>query len=803
MKKLKIFMSLFIILSLLFGMFLPTGIIAEDGELDDDSEWLDEIHETSILGDYHNTVFSKFHFNGLLMGKVDDLFTKDIAEINREILVGTSTKYSIFDRFGYGVYFIPYYGESTFDMGVVDYIYSAWDQDKLDKLNIKDIFRNSPTYLGTTAYKGRYAVLSNELVKQGMVDTRVTAQNDAISTSIAALHGNNYLRISEVFFSIVNVLMSSELFDAIFDVVESLERSSVWGFAIKPTIIFLLTIAVAAFILTLARHGRKFALGSESAKEFVIRFFGGLLSLGLIYAMIANPIGLNNAVRTLVNGTDIIIGQTISLTGVGGASSSDIKESVLKSEVYETAIFEPWIHGMFGKRENGEWYDYDHLYTQYASVSEDKKYPQSHDDSHTAKEDGTKTYDSAGMTGDVWVDLGGGKQERNWAAFILSCSTKYHIANDLGQDPEAFNIDEVSFPVSRLSANNKNIYGDDFRWIDAMLNISPEYGTDGVVIPSYTDSRKYDQHFVSGGLQALWRTALLIMLMPPILEKLFAFLNLVIITFKLIFFSLLDLFKENKLIEAWNDFKTNFGKYIVASIKLLALCMIYVQLVGGDFKTQIIFIIVAGAFNIATFNDVKNTARSIRTGAQFLFTEDSTKVNRQLVKDEYTRYMDRPDVKSETKKQRWSGPDDDIYEIGKSEILLNSVSGDPIAHAKNEYLNRTGKVIGHADKNTIFVQFVMPDHTAIVVLNSEQCQWTHKGVFGSGSEKIEFAVGDTVRVLDIVADESKKLFKGRVGTIIAADSDAERYTVEFTIGDNNKRVADFNANELTPATPTE
>ena len=550
-------------------------------------------------------------------------------EINEEILKSTvkgkSTNrktYSLYDRFGPRLQFVDYYGERESQIQLFDHIVSYGMQDKLSDLELKDLKYEAPVYLSSTVYKNRPRVLTSEQVKAGFQDPRVTQfETNSLGQRLVLIHSNILLSIASTITNFVTFLAGTKFLVFIKDTFDYIVTTEFWTVALKESVLYIMILSMSFFVFSLVKYALGYAKGNASARGFIQRFLIGALSVGLVYAMIVAPLKVNKIIYNLTTSVDQIFDESFNMAKVNNpvVSSSD-STNVKEATIWETTLFKPWVEGTFNA-------DYDDLYTQYSDKSEKHKMKQSYTPKHDAKGLKEPFYDSATLTGDIQVDRGGGKVEKNWAAFAYSTLSKYHIGQeyydktkDLGDKTkkETDDKDSTLFPQAMTTANDKNLYADTFRWIDAKMNISPQYMLNDEKVDSYNDSNQFETHYYKAGWKMLINSLLLLCLLPVLIARLRAFLRLMITVVKIIVYSIKELFVDGSGISVlWSDFKENFLEYIFRAIQLNILIVLYSILVGADnILASIVFVILSFVMTNTTpmdiLNIVKDTGRKVQ-----------------------------------------------------------------------------------------------------------------------------------------------------------------------------------------------
>ena len=94
------------------------------------------------------------------------------------------------------------------------------------------------------------------------------------------------------------------------------------------------------------------------------------------------------------------------------------------------------------------------------------------------------------------------------------------------------------------TANNPDTLADTFRIVDAQMDISPQYYASGSEINSYKNAHKLETHFYKESSIMLVNAGLLLFLVPVLYKKIMSFIMLMITIIKMIYCTLLELFKE-------------------------------------------------------------------------------------------------------------------------------------------------------------------------------------------------------------------------------------------------------------------
>ena len=343
-----------------------------------------------------------------------------------------------------------------------------------------------------------------------------------------------------------------------------------------------------------------------------MRFLVGFIGLGIIFCSTANPSNFNNIMLGVATAMDRVFESSLasSLEGdeVAGVSNSDI---VTEAVLWKTCIFNAWCRGQFEGRE------YDELYTTYANLDEGQSaMPQSN--STESGSDSTPYYNSAESTGDVFVPIGNGVEVRNWAAYLYSCGSKYHIDSTIDEEYELPEV--IEYPVATTTFSNRAVFADTFRVIDAQMDISPQYYNDGTQVNNYIKSKGINPEFFSQSAIMLVNSALLMLIIPPVFKKLKNFVLMIILTIQSIYFTIIELFKPDTGFRDLSDnFKKSIGGYFVGSVQTYIILILYMNFVDKGFVWALVYVILCLTvlgFNLQdakrAIGEVKNTYYMIK-----------------------------------------------------------------------------------------------------------------------------------------------------------------------------------------------
>ena len=527
--------------------------------------------------------------------------------------------YSLYELFGADLHWYRYIGESTCTPGLLDHIWSGVTQNKTSELiSFDTINYSSLVYLSCQVYEGRPKVLTTADIQNGYKDPRVGRD---ILGGYTYVLGSIQMTICKYINSFVAFLMGHEVLDKVTEIFTLIETSDMWTDVFKPVVFIIISFCMIAFIASLAGKAIRYAKnGSSSMREAINRFLIGFLCLIILLGSVAKPESFNDVILKTVTFVDQIFEASLSKT-LSGDEVIDVTNDdlVVEAVLWKTGIFNAWCRGQFDGKE------YNELYTQYAKLGKSKnkkKMAQSYDKPDANSLSGDPVFNSAEATGDVYVYVGGGKEIRNWAAYLYSCGSKYHMDYSLDskyaenyQNGLADNM-EIEFPTAKTTANDKTIMADTFRIVDAQMNISPQLYPDGSKSYNYTDAKKLETHFLLESSAMFFNTLLLAFFLPVIWLKIKNFVLLIITIFKMIWFSILELFKEgDNLKEIGTSIKESFFGYVVACLKINIMVLLYMKFVDRNLFMSIIYVILCIVVLGFSLDDVRKIKYNIKQKA--------------------------------------------------------------------------------------------------------------------------------------------------------------------------------------------
>ena len=598
------------------------GIIQEESA-EDAVEDPSKIVDRSIISSYASIAVRYTQNKGFLLDSNDDLKTANEKVFQDYIryLNGTSTvsqPYSLFELFGEDVHWYRYFGEATVAPNLLDHIWSGIDQDKTDQLVTFDtIFYEPQNYLSCQVYATRPTVLTKDDVNNGNIDPRVSALSNGWFNGVKYVLGSIKLTISKYFVSFCALLLGPTIRNALIDAIDFITSTDLWK-VIGDALKVILTIVMVFFIFSFVGKARNYAKGTGSAKDAIGRFIFGVIYLGLFYFALARPEAFTKITLNVVHVIDNMFDETLAdAIDDDEVIAVQDKSKAIHAVLWKKSIFGPWVRGQFGGA------NYDELYTQFAVLEDGQKaMPQSNDNIDSNDGSGRIFYNSVNLTGDVYVPVGGNKLIRNWAAYLYSCGTIYHIDYTLNESiAETIDPDmKPFFPNETLktTANNININADLFRIIDAQMDISPQYYADGTYSENYTKAKSLQTEFDKQSTNMLLNSAMIIFIFPVVYQKLSSLVLLYIIAFKLLFYTLTELFKEGSggFKPFFDGIKKAFFNYILASFKICLMITLFYLLIDEGFLKLIVYIICCLVLLSFNLKDVKRNIDSIKTNAK-------------------------------------------------------------------------------------------------------------------------------------------------------------------------------------------
>lgn len=598
MNKIIKFTSIFIISILLLSS--SVSLVKADVKSDD----------SSIVGDFANPVF------GIDLTDGESIFNYD-AELresyNSNIAKGEEEKdLSLYDRFGGNLKFIPYYGEKKFKITIADKIYgNIKDNNKDFVIELDDIFEESRAKINNKVYDGRTDIVSEENYDAGFEDPRRSAYTGLPSSGGSGTLGNAYLTFSNLITETVIYLSGRGLFEDI---------NTLWDYAIDSGVYeyietmtkSLMPLVVAFFVFGLLRGIIGLVKGNESIGKILLKVLNFLVSIGIIYLMLVNPNVFRDLTSMAITKTDELFDKAL-VDEANEVASSDDDKYLLLATMWQKTVLDPWSQGMFDGRT------YDEMYTQYSDKPDSKKLPQSNDNIREEWDEGKK-YSSKTVTGDIKIPKGNDKFVRNWAALAWSTQSNYHInaveASEESDDSDV-NMNDT-WPKAKVTPNNNDIYVDNFRWLDAKLNISPGYVSPEKHDNNYIKSDPYKESFIKYGFKSILMALLLLPMLNPIFRKLVVLVQIITIGVRWVYFSIMSIIKpyDQRYSQLSNIKNLFFPVYIYYwwSMVLYIMFFFYMAL-AGSMLGNVVWLILS--YIIVKFKPIKSS-RALREVTQNL-----------------------------------------------------------------------------------------------------------------------------------------------------------------------------------------
>ena len=551
--------------------------------------------ESSIQADFVNKVFEVSLTDG------SNAFTtkedaKEREELNDAIYSGQDVgTRSLYDRFGGDIRFVPYLGEKKFKLSLIDTFYdNAKKDNELFSFSLSDFWADRSAQVNNVVYPGRPDVVSETNYKEGWVDPRRAAYAPVSSVSGQASVANFYLSLAKNFTFLVAYLSGSGLYESLKQIWQSLTSSGFYE-GVSDVFLSLMPLLLAAFVVRFAYYTIKALKGEKSFSQLGAEALTVALSLGFIYLFAEEPDALSELGDFVVTAVDDVFTEVINEASDEVAKSDDHRY-VVEANLWKKTVLDPWAKGMFDGRK------YDELYTQFETDPSKTKMPQSNDAVTESWPEGEVRYNSAALTGDVKVPTSVDSFVRNWAALAWSTQSIYHIdAVDRATDASG-----KAWPRASTTPNNPQIYVDSFRWLDAKLDVSPEYYASDDVVKNYTGSREYKVSFVSAGFESLFMSLLLIPMLYVIMRRLWIMIQIIMIGVRLMMYSMIHIVYPVQFSPLHN--LKRIGKsmynYLWWSAILYIMIILFKELAGNSFIHNIIYLVLC--ILIIRYNPIRN-----------------------------------------------------------------------------------------------------------------------------------------------------------------------------------------------------
>ena len=532
---------------------------------------------------------------------------EDRNKINTEIASGTYNKRaSLYDRFGGSIKFIPYYGEARYPITIIDKFYTNIKKgNKKFDISFNDLFSSEDSDENHIVYETRPDVTKeDDYQTKKWKDPRRDAYSELNIAGSDAYLGNTYLEVGNFLVQGMMYILSDKIPNFGKEIIEKIYTSNIWEYLKKAVENVILPIGIGGAAIYLAFGLKQIYQGRRSLKDMLLILLNFYITLGIILTILVSPKSFNNITNGAITSIDKVFSKGMSASSDSEVVKSDNDKFVMTAAVWEKSILEPWSKGMFDGR------NYDEMYTQY-DESGKTKLDQSQDNVAEKWDDGSSRFNSKESTGDITIPLGN-TEVRNWAALAWSTQSQYHMPA-LESDRKEYANKQLTklsagedannkFPIAETAPNNNKIYVDDFRWIDALLNISYNYTKPGDYTENYINSRSYTHNFTSNGLAAFWRGILLLLIFPLGLKKLIQLFWLLFAGFTYLWRSIRSVFSPgDESLQPWSNLKTLFKMlyyYFFYSFVVYIMLVLYIILINKGILAQGMWIISAIIMNI-------------------------------------------------------------------------------------------------------------------------------------------------------------------------------------------------------------
>lgn len=427
---------------------------------------------------------------------------------------------SLYDRFGGDISFIPYFGEKKFIASVMDKYYSGYRAGEGLNIQLSDLWTVFVSDDNHMVYKNRPDIVDEIDFMDGYYDPRRWQYENRGGTGSDASVGNFWLHISSASTRLIMYLTSNEFLNSAKKIFDEMVKTDEWKYVQKLgnfILSFLAVVSVFKFIPLFIKYFK----GHRSGKYLIQRYLNIVLAFAIVTFAFNSPTIFSSTTIKIFTYVDSLFNNILKVPDDPVSYSSD-DTYVLTARVWKITTLDPWAKGMFDGKS------FNMLYTQYSN--EGLKLPQSDDNIYSSFKD-EERYNSKVHTGDIQIPLGAGKFTRNWGALAWSTQSSYHLDAVVGDIEDPFAPLKLhskrkanAFPLAQTTPRNNNIYVDNFRWLDAKLNISPMYTSPTETKSNYQRSRAYSSNFTVFGLEAFYKAMLLIPLIPIIFRRILVML---------------------------------------------------------------------------------------------------------------------------------------------------------------------------------------------------------------------------------------------------------------------------------------
>lgn len=548
-------------------------------------------------------------------------------ELNFEIAKGSATKsYSLFDRFGGTLSYPLYLGEELITTNAADKIYTFIDRGDEIGLNFETIdelfFRENITY-ENEFYSSRPPL------KNSTTDPRVSRYGNGAGDDQLLGVANYFLGTTELVTQITAFLIGDKFVDFTADIIKGVFESEVYE-ALKNLILAFSAIFGIFLIIYIVRVMIKFSVAKISFRESIVNITGSILTMVFVIALVSNPLTVVNVSESILKFADNLVAEAFNATAKNEVVKSDINDNVMEATLFSVAVLDPWCEGVFGKK-------YDELYTQY-DESGGTKLEQS-DKSKLA-------------TGDIFVPLGNDKQVRNWGALAYSCTSIYHL-DALGEMEEIGSDREIDNWPKAYTTKNRAIYNDDFRWVDAMLNVGETSGSS--VTSTYENYNNFEFHGLTSSLYSLWLAVLMLPITYLGARKVVCMVqvlgNVMILLYRCCLNVIMPDNAEYKILQNLKAMFMPLRDYFWFTIIVMVVVYLYTTLVSsGEIVSQGMYIALAIYLCMTMPENIKSQGKAVRRVATdaALHTKSSIEnfnQNRKNMKREEFEYKNIGTVK--------------------------------------------------------------------------------------------------------------------------------------------------------------
>lgn len=582
--------------------------------------------------------------------------------------------YSLYDLFGPNISFVQYYGEEQLRIGFPDKLYTyITTLDVEEDINlfsevktIAELLLSTPSGNYNAWYDGRPIVGSKSYNDPRVFIYQYNGNTPFSSAEVGI--ANFYLNIAKTITDIVNVFVSNTLpkqaYHILLDIFSKENFKPIHDMITE--LFFLVGITLIFFILKKAFTIFK---GHQSLKQGVMQLGSSIISLMFVILCITQPQTLIKIAYQVLSFSDTIAADAFNRWA--DSEDNDVVKSgsmdnVLAATLWDKSIFTPWCKATFNGRE------YNQLFTKYSEKPESEQLRQSSE--------------SQKATGDIGVPTGVTQEHviKNWAALAYSCTSIYHqdavTYDEIWQkdytEKARFNNNDVTWPNPEgrsntsssdsavdnkklLLYNSSNIYKDDFRWIDALLNVGKK---DETYVSDYDASYKnpdtvarvsevvntangtdgyadwtYNCDSIGQGWDAIIRSLFLIPVLIIAFIKFTIFVKAILALVRLFAHALMNTFQPDEdqynIASNFKNLLNDILSYYLYTIYLVIGIFLYLMCVGKGILMAIIFLVI-------TIYLIKTTPKDLVTSmASGIKNIAHTGVRLKSKKDQFSKQM--------------------------------------------------------------------------------------------------------------------------------------------------------------------